>query len=467
MALDQLKQKGKLYIMKEYAVLAVSLAAGFAVTALLGFVLIPVLHKLKFGQVILVDIGPKWHEKKQGTPTMGGWMFIIGTVFSVVISLLVSKGSGISVFSSLDALKQKEFVKLWGGLLLAFMFALIGFTDDYIKVAKKRNLGLTEIQKTVPQILVAIVFLYCNYRVSGSSMYVPFAGNVDLKFFYWIFGVCVIYGAVNAVNFTDGIDGLCSSITLVVGVFFALTSFLSGLKEELLQKKTIVLPGLGRLRATRENHLFFVPDEDLNIYPDGFGLASVSLKTHEETEDEVADAISSLTSIIASPSAPAAEGPSPAVEATAPAVVEQAAPAVQEPSAPAVETTASPAQETPAAQEVVKAEEPVEVKVETTAPETPEAPETQAAPALREVAKVEEPVAEKAEEPVAVAAEEPAEVKVEAPAAPQTRSVGRMLLIVCAVLLALLVVYMLLGRIAPGLIDPLLYTPEELEIIRS
>lgn len=246
-----------------------------------------------------------------------------------------------------------------------------------------------------------------------------------------------------------------------------LTSFLSGLKEELLQKKTIVLPGLGRLRATRENHLFFVPDEDLNIYPDGFGLASVSLKTHEETEDEVADAISSLTSIIASPSAPVAEGPSPAVEATAPAVVEQAAPAVQESSAPAVETTASPAQETPAAQEAAKAEEPVavavkepvDVKVEATAPETPEAPEAQAAPASQ--------VAEKVEEPVAVAVEEPAEVKVEAPAAPQTRSVGRLLLIVCAVLLALLVVYMLLGRIAPGLIDPLLYTPEELEIIRS
>lgn len=234
-----------------------------------------------------------------------------------------------------------------------------------------------------------------------------------------------------------------------------LTSFLSGLKEELLQKKTIVLPGLGRLRATRENHLFFVPDEDLNIYPDGFGLASVSLKTHEETEDEVADAISSLTSIIASPAAPVAEGPSPAVEATAPAVVEQAAPAVQEPSAPAVEATASPAPETPAAQEVAKAEEPVEA----TAPETLETPEAQAAPASQ--------VAEKAEEPVAVAVEEPAEVKVEAPAAPQARSVGRMLLIVCAVLLALLVVYMLLGRIAPGLIDPLLYSPEELEIIRS
>lgn len=229
-----------------------------------------------------------------------------------------------------------------------------------------------------------------------------------------------------------------------------LTSFLSGLKEELLQKKTIVLPGLGRLRATRENHLFFVPDEDLNIYPDGFGLASVSLKTHEETEDEVADAISSLTSIIASPAAPAAEGPSPAVEATAPAVVEQAAPAVQEPSAPAVETTAFPAQATPASQEVAK----VEASVEATAPETPEmpeTPETPETPAAQEVAK----------------AEEPAEVKVEAPAAPQTRSVGRMLLIVCAVLLALLVVYMLLGRIAPGLIDPLLYTPEELEIIRS
>ncbi len=203
-----------------------SMAASFVLTGLLGYVLIPLLHKLKFGQTILVDIGPKWHAKKQGTPTMGGIMFIIGIIVSTALTVLVCKASGYSPFSGLDALRKTEYTNLIGGILLAFLFALVGFTDDYIKVVKKRNLGLTEIQKTIPQLVVAVTYLACYYKANGSSMYVPFVGDVDLHFFYWIFGVCVIYGAINAVNFTDGIDGLCGSVTLTAAFGFTAAALL-------------------------------------------------------------------------------------------------------------------------------------------------------------------------------------------------------------------------------------------------
>lgn len=203
-----------------------SLLIAFFVTWLLGYAVIPLLHKLKFGQTILVDIGPKWHAKKQGTPTMGGIMFIIGVIASSAVTYLVCKGMGASAFSPAGEMKNVELVKIFGGLLLAVLFALVGFVDDYIKVVKKRNLGLTEIQKTIPQMLIAVAYLICYYKVSGTSMYVPFVGSVDLHFFYWIFGICVIYGATNAVNFTDGIDGLCGSVTLVAALAFTVSAIL-------------------------------------------------------------------------------------------------------------------------------------------------------------------------------------------------------------------------------------------------
>lgn len=209
----------------------ISLAAAFIVTALLGIVLIPVLHKLKFGQNILTDIGPAWHAKKQGTPTMGGIMFIIGIIVSVVVTLITAKVTGFSVFSELEVIGAKEMTKLWSGILLALFLALVGFADDYIKVVKKRNLGLTEIQKTIPQVLIIAAYL-SSLAISGTrSMVIPFYGTISLDsvpglIFFYVFGACVIYGAVNAVNFTDGIDGLCGSVTVPVGVAFAVMAYL-------------------------------------------------------------------------------------------------------------------------------------------------------------------------------------------------------------------------------------------------
>lgn len=119
---------------------------GFVVSALLGIVLVPWLHKLKFGQTIL-DIGPSWHKKKQGTPTMGGIMFIIATIAALLAVTLTDYFLGGHLVQGADLSGANANTKLWGGILVALGFAIIGFADDYIKVVKKRNLGLTEKQR--------------------------------------------------------------------------------------------------------------------------------------------------------------------------------------------------------------------------------------------------------------------------------------------------------------------------------
>ncbi|MGN0468285.1 MAG: phospho-N-acetylmuramoyl-pentapeptide-transferase [Acutalibacteraceae bacterium] len=198
----------------------------FVVTAVLGRFLIPALHKLHFGQNIIEDFGPKWHAKKQGTPTMGGLMFIIAIPFAAVAAVLIGKAFSFDVFSN-----SREIVKFVSSLLLAICFALIGFTDDYIKIVKKRNLGLTEIQKTIPQVGVIAAYLATLILSDNTAMIIPGFGKLALdsvpgKVFFCIFGACVIYGTVNAVNFTDGLDGLCAGVTLPVGVSFAVMAAL-------------------------------------------------------------------------------------------------------------------------------------------------------------------------------------------------------------------------------------------------
>ena len=217
--------------MNTVLLIVITLAVSFVVTALLGFVLIPALHKLKFGQTILTDIGPRWHARKQGTPTMGGLMFIIGILVSVLVSLLICRMTGTPAFNEITAVATSERAKLYAGLLLALCLGLVGFADDYIKVKQQRNLGLTEVQKTVPQLLVIVAYL-TTLQLSGSrSMLIPLFGRVSLDsvpgmIFFYVFGACVVYGAVNAVNFTDGIDGLCGSVTVPVGVAFAVMAYL-------------------------------------------------------------------------------------------------------------------------------------------------------------------------------------------------------------------------------------------------
>lgn len=188
----------------------VAAAVGFVVTAVSGFIFVPFLRKLKFGQTIL-DIGPAWHRKKQGTPVMGGIMFIIGTIAAIFVALPMISGS---LNDSTESLKTR----FWSGILMALGFALIGFFDDYIKVVKKRNLGLTIRQKMILEILVASSYIVSLYMAGSTSTIIPFIGPVDFGIFFFPLSLVLILGMVNAVNFTDGVDGLCSGVTTVVSV---------------------------------------------------------------------------------------------------------------------------------------------------------------------------------------------------------------------------------------------------------
>lgn len=196
---------------------------GFGISALLGKVLIPILHKVSFGQTIL-EVGPKWHKKKQGTPVMGGLMFIIAIVVAMAVCLPLYYGEYIGTSYEIRE-SYLMMIKVIAGLLMALGFGLIGFFDDYIKVVKKRNLGLNVKQKLVLQFLVAIAYFVTIYIAGGTSTtMIPFVGEVDLGVFYWIIGVLILVGMSNAVNFTDGIDGLNGSVTFFVCIFFMLIS---------------------------------------------------------------------------------------------------------------------------------------------------------------------------------------------------------------------------------------------------
>lgn len=193
-----------------------AVVVAFILTAVLGVWVIPFLRSIKYGQTIL-DIGPKWHKSKQGTPTMGGLLFIAGITGGTIsgYSLLVG-GVGGAMFSHM-ALDHMRIVL---GLLMALAFALIGFVDDYIKVVKKRNLGLSARQKLVGMFLIAILYLLGLY-VAGdhaTTVFIPFAGHLDLGMLYYPLAVVGIVYLVNVVNLTDGIDGLCTSVTFMVSL---------------------------------------------------------------------------------------------------------------------------------------------------------------------------------------------------------------------------------------------------------
>lgn len=182
----------------------------FAVTVLLGWkVILPALRRLKAGQAIREE-GPKWHATKAGTPTMGGLMFIAGLGVSILVmgwrGMMEGDLSHIYVF------------------LFAAVFGVIGFLDDYEKVKHHQNLGLTALQKFALQLAAAILFLILM-RYEGRlspNLYVPFFNlSIALSWpLYMVFAAFVIVGCVNAVNITDGLDGLSTSVTIPVALFF-------------------------------------------------------------------------------------------------------------------------------------------------------------------------------------------------------------------------------------------------------
>lgn len=192
-----------------------------------GIKLIPFLHKLKFGQTIL-DIGPNWHKKKQGTPTMGGIMFILAVTVCFAVGMVLFGVTGTADYLLLD---RYELVRSAAGLIMALLLGFMGFLDDFIKVSKKHNEGLTVMQKTVFQVLIIAAYFATLY-ISGAAhttIVFPWGWQWDMGLLYYpVMGV-VIYYITNAVNLTDGVDGLCSSVTVVYMAAFAVISGMLGL----------------------------------------------------------------------------------------------------------------------------------------------------------------------------------------------------------------------------------------------
>lgn len=182
--------------------LIISGIIAFIAAAFVGSVSIPILTRLKFGQSIR-DEGPAWHQKKSGTPTMGGVIFIIS---AAVISIVMARD-----------------IKAFGALLCGLLFGAIGFWDDYIKVVKKRNLGLTAAQKFIAQIVAALFFLiFTMARGENADIFIPFTDiSFPLGIWFLPLNVILMVGIVNSVNLTDGLDGLAAFSALTVAIFFA------------------------------------------------------------------------------------------------------------------------------------------------------------------------------------------------------------------------------------------------------
>ena len=187
---------------------AVPVLLSFVISAAAGPVIIPILRKLKVGQTVRDD-GPQTHLKKNGTPTMGGIIFLLGVVVTSLFYV-------------------KDYPKIIPILFMTVGFGVVGFLDDFIKVVLRRSEGLTPAQKMAGQLVVTAVFAYYMVQMSdvGLTMLIPFSGGkyldigwlaVPLLFF-------AVIGTVNGTNFTDGLDGLAASVTVMVAVFFTVVA---------------------------------------------------------------------------------------------------------------------------------------------------------------------------------------------------------------------------------------------------
>ena len=184
----------------------------FIIAALTGFALIPYLKKIHFGQTIL-EIGPAWHKDKQGTPIMGGFMFIIASLVSSAVGYTVYR---LTYFDAEGSVALNGMLKLIACMFFSLLFSAIGFADDYIKAVKKQNLGLNAKQKMIFQFIICVAFLAALYFLGDTSTEINLMFcSFDIGVFYYPFMILVMIYISNAVNLTDGVDGLCASVTVV------------------------------------------------------------------------------------------------------------------------------------------------------------------------------------------------------------------------------------------------------------
>jgi phospho-N-acetylmuramoyl-pentapeptide-transferase len=237
------------------------LATSFALTVLIGKFLIPLLHQWHFGQSIR-ECGPKEHMKKSGTPTMGGLMMIAAVIASNLM------------WNNKDA---HTILALW----LFVGYGLIGFIDDGLKIFFKRNLGLTSKQKMALQILVAAVYLFYPGDVHSTNLWIPLINTtVDLGVGYYLFILLLLVGTTNAVNLTDGLDGLAASVTVFVMLAFAVIGAIGKIWSESLFAISIVGSCLGFLVYNHHPAKVFMGDTGSLAL--GGAVAAAAIGTHTE-----------------------------------------------------------------------------------------------------------------------------------------------------------------------------------------
>lgn len=201
----------------------------FAIAILFGRWLIPFMHKISFGQPIKVTDGPSWHANKQGTPIMGGLMFMLGSIVSCFLGYTIYRGT------FLDITSEETSMKAWRLLMCAayaLSFSAIGFVDDYTKAVKKDNSGITAKQKMFFQAIFSALFLFGLHATGDTSTTINFIfAEIDFGILYYPIMILFMIYLTNAVNLTDGVDGLCGSVTVVAMLAFAITTMMLDMNE--------------------------------------------------------------------------------------------------------------------------------------------------------------------------------------------------------------------------------------------
>ena len=240
---------------------------GFLSSAILGLVMVPLLKKMRVGQRISVFVG-ETHRKKEGTPTMGGLIFIIPTLLATLLLIITGK---ISYTSNL------------GIVLLVFIgYTFIGFLDDFLSIKKGNNEGLTVYQKLFMQVLIAIGFFYIYMRNGGQTAWVVGTLKIDLEL-GWLYGLAILFvlvGASNAVNLTDGLDGLAGGLSAIAFIAFALISLSVGFEDIGLFSLMLVGSLMGFLVYNTHPAKVFMGDTGSLAL--GAVMGAVAILTHRE-----------------------------------------------------------------------------------------------------------------------------------------------------------------------------------------
>ena len=240
---------------------------GFLSSAILGLFLIPVLKKLRIGQKISIFVGDS-HRKKEGTPTMGGLIFIVPTILAIVFLLITDK---VTYTSNI------------GIVLLVFLgYASIGFLDDFLSIRRGNNEGLTAYQKLFMQVLIAIGFFYIYMKNGGQTSFVVGMLGIDIEL-GWLYGLLILFvlvGASNAVNLTDGLDGLAGGLSAIAFIAFSLISLMVGFEDIGIFSLILVGSLIGFLIYNTHPAKIFMGDTgSLSL---GAVMGAIAILTHRE-----------------------------------------------------------------------------------------------------------------------------------------------------------------------------------------